>query len=95
MPFVFVALAHFAIGYAWGRAIMAAPLTMPLALAGIAAAGVFFRLALAMGTNEVAFAWAGPLAAVALADTTSRRNLAYSAAAFVVGYVALIWLAPA
>ena len=94
MPFVFVAVAHFIIGYFWGRAVMTPQLGVPLALTGTLMAGAFTRLALGMGTNEIAFVWVGPLAAVALSDATTLRNLAYSGAAFVLGYIALIWLAP-
>ena len=94
MPFVAVAVAHFIIGYVWGRGVMASTMTVPLALVGTLMAGAFTRLALGMGTSEIYFAWAGPLAAAALSDTTTLRNLAYSGAAFVLGYVALLWLAP-
>jgi hypothetical protein len=92
--FVADAVVHFIAGYAWGSAFMARPLAAPLALFGIVMAGAFTRVALAMGTAEAAFAWAGPLAALSLSDTTSNRNIASSVAAFVVGYIALIWLAP-
>jgi len=94
VPFVAVAVAHFIIGYIWGRGVMASPMSMPLALAGTLAAGAFTRLAVGMGTEEIYFAWVGPLAAGALSDATSIRNLGYSAAAFVLGFVALLWLAP-
>ena len=94
VPFVFVAVAHFIIGYVWGRGVMARPLTMPLALTGTLMAGAFTRLALGMGTNEISFFWIGPLAAIALSDVSTLRKVAYSAAAFAIGYVALIWLAP-
>ena len=94
MPFVFVAVAHFIIGYFWGRAVMTPQLGVPLAVTGTLMAGAFTRLALGMGTNEIAFVWAGPLAAVALSDATTLRNLLYSGAAFALGYVALLWLAP-
>jgi hypothetical protein len=73
---------------------MTPQLGAPLALTGIFMAGVFTRLALGMGTSEVYFAWAGPLAAAALSDATTFRNIAYAAGAFVLGYLALIWLAP-
>ncbi len=89
-----VAVAHFIIGYVWGRGVMASPMTMPLALFGTVAAGVFTRLAVGMGTEEIYFAWVGPLAAAALSDSTNIRNLVYSAAAFALGFVALLWLAP-
>ena len=85
---------HFVAGYAWANAVIARPLTAPLAMFGIAVAGAFTRVALSMGTAEVAFAWIGPLAAIALSDTTSRRNIVSSIVAFALGYVALIWLAP-
>jgi hypothetical protein len=94
VPFVFVAVAHFIIGYVWGRAVMTPRMTMFLALTGTFMAGAFTRLALGMGTGEIYFAWAGPLAAAALSDSTSGRNLAYSAGAFVLGYAALLWLTP-
>jgi hypothetical protein len=81
-----VALFHFLAGYAWGNAVMAAPLTARLALFGIFLAGAFTRLALGVGTVEYLFAWAGPVAAVALADSTSSRNIAYAALAFLGGF---------
>ena len=92
--FIADAVVHFVAGYAWGSAVMARPLGAPLAMFGIAMAGAFTRVAYAMGTAESAFAWIGPLAAVALSDTTSRRNILSSVTAFAAGYVALIWLAP-
>ena len=92
--FVVVAFAHFLFGYAWAHAIVARPLSMPLALFGIACAGAFTRVALAMGTVETYFVWAGPLAAIALVDTSRPRHIAYSALAFAAGFVALAWLAP-
>ena len=73
---------------------MAPLMTAPLALFGTLAAGAFTRLALGMGTSESYFAWAGPLAALALADTTTPRNIASSLAAFALGYLAFIWLTP-
>jgi hypothetical protein len=87
VPFVGVALLHFFAGYAWGRAVMAQPMTIRLALVGTFFAGAFTRLALGVGTGELYFAWAGPLAAAALSDTTNTRNLLYSGAAFVIGYL--------
>jgi hypothetical protein len=92
--FTAAAVAHFVIGYAIGSAIMARPLGIPLALIATACAGGLTRLALAMGTGEIFFAWAGPLAAIALGDTSRPRNIAYSTAAFVLGYLALSWLNP-
>jgi hypothetical protein len=92
--FVADAVAHFVCGYVWGRAVMTPALSAPLALFGTLAAGAYTWLALGMGTTEVFFAWAGPLAAVALGDTTSPRNIASSLAAFAAGYLALSWLAP-
>lgn len=92
--FVAAAVAHFVIGYALGSALMARPLGMPLALFATASAGALTRLALAMGTGEIVFFWAGPLAAVALSDATRPRNVAYSLVAFVLGYLALSWLNP-
>jgi len=81
-----VALFHFFAGYVWGNAVMAAPLTARLALFGIFLAGAFTRLALGVDTVEYFFAWAGPVAAVALADSTSSRNIASAAIAFVAGF---------
>jgi hypothetical protein len=89
VPFVGVALLHFFAGYAWGRAIMAQPMTIRLALVGTFFAGAFTRLALGVGTGELYFAWAGPLAAAALSDATNTRNLLYSGAAFVLGYLVI------
>ncbi|HEY3217857.1 MAG TPA: hypothetical protein VGK15_02080 [Candidatus Limnocylindria bacterium] len=94
VPFVFVAVAHFIIGYVWGRGVMARPMTMPLAITGTLMAGAFTRLALGTGTNEISFVWIGPLAAAALSDVSTPRGFLYSGAAFALGYVALLWLAP-
>ena len=85
---------HFAAGYAFGTAIMARPMTATLAMFGTALAGALTILALQSGTSEVLFAPFGPVAAVALSDTTNRRNVMSSAVAFAVGVVALIWLVP-
>ncbi len=87
VPFVGVALLHFIIGYAWGKGVMAQPMTIRVALLGIFLAGAFTRLTLGVGTSEQYFVWAGPLAAATLADTTSIRNFLYSGAAFVTGYL--------
>jgi hypothetical protein len=92
--FVADAVVHFVAGYAWANAVIARPITAPLAMFGIAMAGAFTRVALAMGTAEAGFAWIGPLAAIALSDSTSTRNVVSSVVAFAVGYVALIWLSP-
>ena len=92
--FVADAVAHFVCGYVWGRAIVTPALSAPLALFGTVAAGAYTRLALGMGTTEVYFAWAGPLAAIALADTTTPRNIVSSLIAFALGYLAFIWLTP-
>ena len=92
VPFVGVALLHFVIGYMWGKAVMAQPMTIRLGIFGIFLAGVFTRMALGVGTGEQYFAWAGPLAAAALSDSTSLRNVLYSGAAFVIGFL-LIGLA--
>src|SRR4051794_30950517 len=88
-PFGGGALLHFVIGYVWGKGVMAAPMTIRLGLLGIFLGGVYTRLALGVNTSETYFAWAGPLAAAALSDTTSARNLLYSGAAFAVGYLLL------
>jgi hypothetical protein len=90
--FVAAAIAHFVFGYAWAHAIVARPLTMPLALFGILCAGAFTRLAFGLGTAELYFAWAGPFAAVALADATRARHVGYAVLAFALGFLALIWL---
>lgn len=90
--FVIAAFAHFVIGYAWAHALIARPLTMPLALFGILCAGAFTRMALGLGTTEVYMAWAGPLAAIALTDVTRARHIAYAAGAFALGLVLLSWL---
>ena len=92
--FVADAVAHFVIGYAWARAIMQPQYTMIFALIAIFLSGAYTRLAIGMGTAELYFAWAGPLAAFALADRTSLRTIAYSVAAFALGIVALLWLNP-
>lgn len=96
VPFVGVALLHFIIGYAWGKGVMAQPMTIRVALLGIFLAGVFTRLSLGVGTSESYFFWAGPLAAGALSDSTSARNVLYSGAAFVIGYLlmSLFYLNP-
>lgn len=91
--FTAAAVAHFVFGYAWAHAIVARPLTMPLALFGTVCAGAFTRVALGMGTAEIYVAWVGPLAAVALGDATRPRNIAYSVGAFALGFLLLIWLA--
>jgi hypothetical protein len=87
VPFIVVAVLHFIAGYVWGLAVMAQPMTIRLALVGTFFGGVFSALALGVGTGEFYFAWAGPLAAAALSDTTNSRNLVYSGVAFVIGYV--------
>ncbi|HUQ42157.1 MAG TPA: hypothetical protein VM052_06630 [Candidatus Limnocylindrales bacterium] len=92
MPFVGIALVHFAIGYAWGKGVMADPLTIRVALLGTFMAGIFTRLTLGVGTGELYFFWAGPLAATVLSDTTRPRNFAYSGIAFVLGFLLLSWL---
>ena len=92
VPFVGVALLHFLIGYIWGKGVMAAPLTIRIALLGTFAAGVFTGLALAVHTGELYFVWAGPLAAAVLSDMTAPRNFAYSGIAFVVGFLAIAWV---
>ncbi len=84
-----VALFHFLAGYVWGTAVMAAPLTARLALFGTFLGGGFTRVALGAGTSEWFFAWAGLLAAIALSDTSSPRNVAYSVGAYVAGFALL------
>jgi hypothetical protein len=88
------AIAHFIIGYALGAALMARPLTQISALIAIVGAGAFTRVAMAFGMPELLFAPLGPIAAFAAADWATPRNLASSIVAFVVGFVALIWLTP-
>ena len=92
--FVANAVLHFIIGYIWARAITAPQLSAPLAIAGTVAAGVYTRLAFGFGTSEFLFTPLGPIVAVALADTSTTRNIASSVVAFVVGVVAFLWLAP-
>ena len=84
-----IALFHFLAGYVWGTAVMAAPLTARLALFGTFLGGGFTRVALGAGTPEWLFAWAGLLAAIALSDTTSMRNIAYTVGWFVAGFLLL------
>jgi hypothetical protein len=85
VPFVGVAVLHFIIGYVWGKGVMAQPMTIRVGLLGIFLAGAFTRMAVGVGTSETYFVWAGPLAAAALSDSTSPRNVLYSGAAFVSG----------
>ena len=87
-------VAHFAAGYAFASALMARQMTATLAMVGTALAGALTILALHSGTTELLFAPVGPIAAVALSDTTSRRNVVSSVVAFALGFVALIWLVP-
>ena len=72
--------------------LMAQPMTIRTALAGTFVAGVFTALALVVRTGELYFIWAGPLAAGVLSDTTRPRNFAYSALAFVIGFLAISWI---
>lgn len=88
------AVAHFIVGYVLARAITARPMSMPLALFATLASGVYVRLAIAFGGPELFFAPLGLLAAAAVSDSSTPRNIAYSVAAFVLGYVLLIWLVP-
>ena len=88
------AVLHFIIGYAWARAIMQPQYTMVFALIAIFLSGAYTRLAIGMGTAEIYFAWAGPLAAFALADRTTFRTIAYSISAFALGVIAFLWLNP-
>lgn len=92
--FVGSAVLHFIIGYIWARAIMTPELSAPLAIAGTVAAGVYTRLAFGFATSEFLFTPLGPIVAIALADTSTPRNIASSAVAFVIGIVAFLWLAP-
>jgi hypothetical protein len=92
--FVADAVLHFIVGYIWARAMMAPQLSAPLALAGTLAAGVYTRIAIGFATPELVFAPLGPIVALALADTSSARNVASSLAAFALGVVAFLWLAP-
>jgi len=88
------AVLHFIIGYVWARAIMTPELSAPLAITGTIAAGVYTRLAFGFGTTEFLFTPLGPIVAVALADTSTPRNIASSVLAFVLGFIAFLWLAP-
>ena len=92
--FVASAVLHFIVGYIWARAIMTPQLSAPLALAGTIAAGVYTRLASGFGTTEFLFAVLGPIVALALADTSSTRNILSSVAAFALGFIAFLWLTP-
>jgi hypothetical protein len=92
--FVANAVLHFICGYVWARAIMTPRLSVPLALAGTFVAGAYTRVAIGFGTPEFLFAPLGPIVAIALGDATSARNIVSSAIAFVVGFVAFLWLAP-
>ena len=92
--YIFGAVLHFIIGYAWARAMMQPQYTMVFALIAIFLSGAYTRLATGLGTNELYFAWAGPLAALALADWKTARTMLYSLAAFAAGFVALLWLNP-
>ena len=85
------AVAHFIIGYLYGRAIMAAPMTATTAMLGTIAAGAYTRVALAAPVEAI-FAPLGPIAAIALSDTSSIRNILSTVAAFALGFVLLIWL---
>src|SRR5437763_15092198 len=88
------ALAHFLAGYAFGTALMTRPMTPTVAVVGTGFAGALTVLALHSATPEWLFAPVGPLAAVAVSDHTTARNIAPSAAAFAVGFIALAWLVP-
>jgi hypothetical protein len=92
--FVANAVGHFISGYLLARAIMARPMTATTALLGTFAAGLYTRLAIAFGTTELVFAPLGLIAAIALADSSSPRNIASSVGAFAAGFVVLIWLTP-
>ena len=92
--FVASAVLHFIIGYIWARAIMTPQLAAPLAMAGTIAAGVFTWLAIRFGTPELVFAPLGPIVALALADTSTPRNILSSVIAFGLGFIAFLWLAP-
>jgi hypothetical protein len=87
-------LVHFAAGYAFGSALMAKQMTPTLAMIGTFLAGALTIVALHSETSEFLFAPIGPIAAVALSDTTNRRNVLSSVAAFAAGLIALIWLVP-
>ena len=91
--FVANAVVHFICGYVWARGIMTPRLSVPLALAGTLAAGAYTRVAIGFATPEFFFAPLGPIVAIALGDASSMRNIVSSAIAFVIGFVALLWLA--
>jgi hypothetical protein len=89
--YVAEAVAHFITGYLFGRAIMTNPMTVTTAMLGTLAAGAYTRAALAAPVEAI-FAPLGPIAAIALADTSSPRNIALSVVAFALGFLLLIWL---
>jgi hypothetical protein len=88
------AVAHFIVGYVVARAITTRPMSMPLALFTTLASGVYVRLAIAFGGPELFFTPLGLLAAAAVSDISTLRNIAYSVTAFALGYLLLIWLVP-
>ena len=88
------AVVHFAAGYAFGSAVMSKQMTPTLAMVGTFLAGAITIVALHSETSEFLFAPIGPIAAVALSDTTNRRNVVSSLVAFGAGFIALIWLVP-
>ena len=92
--YVGFAVLHFAAGYAFASGVMTKQMTATLAMIGTALAGALTIVALNSQTSELLFAPFGPIAAVALSDTSNRRNIASSVAAFALGFVALIWLVP-
>ena len=85
------AVAHFLIGYAYGRAIMTRPMTATTAMIATIAAGAYTRAALAAPVEAI-FAPLGPIVAIALSDVTNVRNVASSVVAFAFGFILLIWL---
>ena len=92
--YVGFAVVHFAAGYAFGTAVMSRQMTATLAMIGTFFAGALTILALHSATLEAVFAPAGPIAAAALSDTTNRRNILSSIAAFALGFLAFVWLSP-
>ena len=92
--YVGFAVAHFVAGYAFGSGIMARQMTPTLAMFGTFLAGALTILALHSATIEWLFAPAGPIGAIALSDTTNRRNVISSVSAFALGFVLLAWLVP-
>ena len=92
--YVGFAVAHFAAGYAFASGMMSRRMTPTLAMVGTAFAGAITILALHSETSELLFTPIGPIAAIALSDTSNRRNVLSSVLAFAIGALLLVWLVP-